>query len=75
MYVIVLAFLGCLVLLCLLWKLRKNEHFMEFTRLRCPTRNMSYDLRGEAYYPKRDENVWLNSEIGVLQPDACLTPR
>lgn len=57
----------------LLWFLvPMKEHFMEFTRLRCPTRNMSYDLRGEAYYPPRDANVWMNSEIGVVNPQECM---
>lgn len=49
-----------------------KERYIEYTRSRCPTRNMSYDLRGEAYYPPRDTNVWMNSEIGVVNPEECI---
>ena len=30
----------------------------------CPTRNMSYDLRGEAHFPPRTNFPFNNSEIG-----------
>lgn len=37
------------------------------TRFDFPTRNMSYDIRGEAYYPRINNLFpWLNSEIGPL---------
>ncbi len=67
-YVIVLSLF---VIFTVLTMRPLREHFMAYTRLRCPTRNMSYDLRGEAYYPPRDENVWMNSEIGVVNPKEC----
>jgi hypothetical protein len=35
-----------------------------FTRSECPTRNMSYDLRGEAYFPERRNFPFDNSVIG-----------
>lgn len=35
-----------------------------FARSECPTRNMSYDLRGEAYFPKRTNFPFNNSVIG-----------
>jgi len=42
------------------------------TRNLCPTRNMSYDLRGDIPI-QRQGGVWLNSEIGVMSddPDMC----
>lgn len=36
----------------------------QFTRSECPTRNMSYDLRGEAYFPQRRNFPFDNSVIG-----------
>jgi hypothetical protein len=35
-----------------------------YTRSECPTRNMSYDLRGEAYFPPRTNFPFDNSVIG-----------
>jgi hypothetical protein len=34
------------------------------SRSECPTRNMSYDLRGEAYFPLRTNFPFDNSVIG-----------
>lgn len=34
------------------------------SRSECPTRNMSYDLRGEAYFPPRTNFPFDNSVIG-----------
>lgn len=39
-------------------------------RMNCPTRNMSYDLRGEAAYPPRRIVPFLYSTIGPEDP-AC----
>jgi hypothetical protein len=44
-----------------------NEKFGNFffpTRVECSTRNMSYDLRGEAYFPPRTNFPFDNSELG-----------
>jgi hypothetical protein len=43
------------------------------SRFDCPTRNMSYDLRGEAYYPPRIHNQGLmfETDIGVIDPYLC----
>jgi len=35
-----------------------------YSRSECPTRNMSYDLRGEAYFPPRTNFPFDNSVIG-----------
>ena len=35
-----------------------------FGRTECPTRNMSYDLRGEAWFPPRTNFPFDNSVIG-----------
>ena len=51
----------------------KVEHFSNFyksTRSECPTRNMSYDLRGDVPIPRRQMSM-LNSELGPIQPDMC----
>lgn len=37
-------------------------------RMNCPTRNMSYDLRGEAAYPPRRIVPFLYSTIGPEDP-------
>ena len=52
----------------------KTEHFMSFnvgTRMACPTRNQSYDLRGEAAIIPRTELPTNNSGFGPLDPSAC----
>lgn len=43
-----------------------KETFNNFfsSRVECPTRNMSYDLRGEAHFPSRTNFPFDNSEIG-----------
>lgn len=43
-----------------------------FTRTVCPTRNMSYDLR-KTMAIKRDEWTILNSTIGPINPDKCIS--
>ena len=56
-----------IIFLCVF--LNFKEHFdliVEPTRFEFPTRNMSYDLRGEAYYPPRVLFPFDNSEIGPL---------
>lgn len=50
------------------------EMFALSTRLSCPTRNMSYDLRGEAYYPPRPlipTGLSPLPTIGPLDPSMC----
>jgi purine-cytosine permease-like protein len=42
---------------------RQKEKFSP-SRIECPTRNMSYDLRGEAHFPPRTNFPFDNSEIG-----------
>lgn len=43
------------------------------SRFDCPTRNQSYDLRGDVYIIPRNQQLspWLNSEIGIYDPEAC----
>uniref|UniRef100_A0A6C0CTX8 Uncharacterized protein n=1 Tax=viral metagenome TaxID=1070528 RepID=A0A6C0CTX8_9ZZZZ len=49
------------------------ECFFDFgSRIDCPTRNQSYDLRGDEYViPHRNDFVWLNSEFGSINPQQC----
>lgn len=60
-------------IVALIFVLVSIQNFREnFTRLECPTRNMSYDLRGEAYYPPRTYYPFMGSEIGSLEPSKCV---
>jgi hypothetical protein len=47
------------------------EAYTEYTRLDCPTRNMSYDWRGEASFPERSHFIFANSSIGAIDPSKC----
>jgi len=48
------------------------EPFVGGSRVNCPTRNMSYDLRGEAYMPPRINHLaWMNTDIRALHPEDC----
>jgi hypothetical protein len=53
---------GCKNLGC--EKCNKCPYCSFFTRSECPTRNMSYDLRGEAYFPKKINFPFNNQVIG-----------
>jgi hypothetical protein len=48
MFVLILIFILCL---CFIFSKSKEQFNIKHTRITRPTRNMSYDLRGEAYYP------------------------
>jgi len=63
MYTIVL--LGIVIVCSIVGALVGTETFTSgFTRFDCPTRNMSYDLRGDPYRPPRGSFLWSNSTIG-----------
>lgn len=49
------------------------ETFFDFgSRVDCPTRNQSYDIRGDIYtIPHRMDFVWLNSGFGPNDPQKC----
>ena len=51
----------------------KIEEFFDFgSRIDCPTRNQSYDLRGDIYtIPYRMDFTWLNSGFGPMDPSRC----
>ena len=51
----------------------KIENFFDFgSRIDCPTRNQSYDLRGDIYtIPHKIDFTWLNSGFGPLEPSRC----
>jgi hypothetical protein len=58
-----------LFILFLYFNLKIKETFNNFfspSRVEYPTRNMSYDLRGEAYFPSRTNFPFDNSEIGPI---------
>jgi len=42
------------------------------SRMECPTRNQSYDLRGEAAVIQREDQWINNSGFGALNPNACV---
>lgn len=44
----------------------------EGSRFRCPTRNMSYDLRGDVPIVPQNVGPILNSTIGPEDPYACV---
>lgn len=62
-----------LFLLVVLSNFLTVEHFMfnMGTRMDCPTRNQSYDLRGEAAIVERNPFPINNSGFGPLKPSAC----
>ena len=63
----IIIFLFIILLYLNLNDLKIKETFNNFfssSRVECPTRNMSYDLRGEAYFPSRTNFPFDNSEIG-----------
>lgn len=51
----------------------KIEGFFDFgSRIDCPTRNQSYDLRGDIYtIPHKMDFTWLNSGFGPMDPSRC----
>jgi len=57
----------------------KNEHFTEIigesTRMTCPTRHMSYDLRLDVLLPRKTDWIFNNSEIGPQDPIECSKKR
>lgn len=53
-----------------LWILWSVERFVG-SRFDCPTRNQSYDIRGDIYIPARENYTWLNTSIGPISGDAC----
>jgi len=65
MYWIIL-FLFIIFLYFNLNNIKIKETFNNFfsSRVEYPTRNMSYDLRGEAHFPSRTNFPFDNSEIG-----------
>ena len=71
-----IAIIGTLIVIgFLVYAFRRDaqEGFCgEHTRINCPTRNMSYDLRGEAAYPKRTIVPFMYSTIGPNNPRECV---
>ena len=45
---------------------------LEGTRFRCPTRNMSYDLRGDVPIVRQDVGPLQNTTIGPEDPSGCV---
>jgi len=40
-------------------------------RTQCPTRNMSYDLRGDIVQTQRSNTAFMQATIGPIDPYAC----
>ena len=68
-YLYMIIILLIILLIIILYKFidyifrRQKEKFSP-SRIEYPTRNMSYDLRGEAHFPPRTNFPFDNSEIG-----------
>lgn len=62
-----------LIVIVVMYFYRGIEGFFDFgSRIDCPTRNQSYDLRGEEYIiPHRMDFAWLNSGFGPIDPQRC----
>lgn len=74
MTVIFLLFFVILLLLVIYRILNDVERFMMFnipSRYICPTRNQSYDMRGDAAVIPRVELPVNNSEFGPYDPIMC----
>lgn len=72
-YLCLVIFIVSLIAIYLI-KITVKEHFMMFnipSRVMCPTRNQSYDLRGDPISIDRDTLPINNSEIGPLYPKLC----
>lgn len=41
------------------------------TRTKCPTRNSSYDIRGEEYYPPHYDYLMSSSDLGPSDTNYC----
>lgn len=72
---------GILVILCMfialsMFSTKLQESFTSSfgigTRMQCPTRNQSYDLRGEATVIQRTQLPFNNSGFGALNPSNCI---
>jgi hypothetical protein len=53
-----------LLIFIIIYIIKSNIKEDFYSRIECPTRNMSYDLRGEAHFPPRTNFPFDNSEIG-----------
>lgn len=70
----VIVFCTLLLMLCIRVLHMDREGFMFYnqgTRMVCPTRNQSYDLRGDLLTIPRVELPANNSGFGALRPDLC----
>lgn len=70
-FIYILTFI--LLMLSLFYFYQTIEKFFDFgSRIDCPTRNQSYDLRGDPYIiPHRMDFAWLNSGFGPIEPNRC----
>lgn len=74
MILYVFGFLLMMIIILSLLTSTKEGFMSSFnigTRMRCPTRNQSYDLRGEAAIMPRSEQLINNSGFGALHPEDC----
>lgn len=74
-YIYLCLILFIILLIALYWiKRTVKEQFMMFnipSRVICPTRNQSYDLRGDPISIDREILPINNSEFGPLYPKLC----
>ena len=65
--------IAIILFIVLLYFYKSVEYFFDFgSRIDCPTRNQSYDLRGDIYtIPHTMNFAWLNSAIGPMEPNRC----
>lgn len=72
---IVFGIVCFLLILLSLLTVQVTEPYTAFNvgaRMRCPTRNQSYDLRGDALPIQRTELLINNSGFGPLTPQDCV---
>jgi hypothetical protein len=62
--IIIILIIILFIILFIDYVFRRQKEKFSPSRIECPTRNMSYDLRGEAHFPPRTNFPFDNSEIG-----------
>lgn len=75
LYVVIFLSIA-VIILATFYRYTRIERFVERifnigTRMECPTRNQSYDLRGEAAIIDRQDQWINNSGFGPLEPHKC----
>ena len=62
--IIIILIIILFIILFIDYVFRRQKEKFSPSRIECPTRNMSYDIRGEEYFPLRTNFPFDNSVIG-----------